>query len=167
MSPAAELLDDELADIDLDAPEPGSDDDEDAPAHSDLGYEAERPAPPQVNALGATPIALPTEKLSRGVCRLCQDGFDKEGGVALFPPPGRIDRTVCAVCQGKRNREIVEQTKEVIRDLKAAVAVGNTTDERAHMKCLIGLVGEVQANETMRAIAAKHNEPSSKRGGRR
>lgn len=164
MSPATDMFDDEPAD-DLDAPEPGSDDDEDAPVHADTGYE--RPPPPPVNALGATPIALPAEKLSRGVCRLCQDGFDKEGGVALFPTPGRIDRTVCAACQGKRNREIVEQTKEVIRDLKAAVAVGNTTDERAHMKCLIGLVGEVQANETMRAIAAKHNEPSTKRGGRR
>lgn len=111
-------------------------------------------------------VALPvTFEAARGTCRDCQAGFD-DGGAALFPVPGQIARTICGVCQGKRNRSTVESTRAVIRDLKAAVAVGNNADEFDATGRLIELLGPAQAHETARAIRAAHEEPSA-RGGRR
>ena len=54
----------------------------------------------------------------------------------------------------------------MIRDLKAAVAVGNNADEFDATGRLIELLGPAQAHETARAIRAAHEEPSA-RGGRR
>ena len=111
-------------------------------------------------------VALPvTFEVARGTCRDCQAGFD-DGGVPLFPAPGHVARTICASCQGKRNRGSVESTRAAIRDLKAAVAVGNAADEFDATGRLIELVGPAQAHETARAVRAAHDE-SSARGGRR
>lgn len=110
----------------------------------------------------AQPIAF---EPARGTCRDCQAGFD-DGGVALFPVLGQIARTICGACQGKRNRGAVESARATIRDLKAAVAVGNTADEFDATGRLIELLGPAQAHETARAIRAAHEEPSA-RGGRR
>lgn len=153
---AAALVDDE------DMPEPGSfDEDEDGP-RAELGYqrtEVYRPPPPEVYRQPVVPVAT-----VRGVCRDCQDGFEG-GGVALFASPSSIERTLCATCSGRRNRSIVEQVREVIRDLKAAAAVGNAGAERAHAKALALLVGEHQAGETVKAIRDRLSEPAAGRKG--
>ena len=100
------------------------------------------------------------------MCITCQAGFDVPGGVGLHQPPGRIEHTICGDCSGKRNRDTVEQTRDVIRDLKAATAVGNATAERDAFKQLEALVGKHQAGETANAIRAKL-EASGGKGGRR
>lgn len=158
---------------DEDLPEPGSfDEDEDVPAHSDLGYQAEPPAQPALRLVPppteAKPAAFtPSLGTGRGVCRHCQDGFDKPGGIPLFTVAGFGARTVCAKCSGKSHREVVEQTRTTIRDLKAAVAVGNSGEERSLMVTLRALVGFDQAEQTQKAINDKHNEtPATGRGSR-
>lgn len=159
MTAAAALVDDEYED----PPEPGSfDEDEDGP-RAELGYQQTRPPPPEVYRKPVVPVAT-----TRGVCRDCQDGFEG-GGVALFASPSSIERTLCATCSGKRNRSIVEQVREVIRDLKAAAAVGNAGAERDHAKALALLVGEHQAGETVKAIRDRLSEPAAgrKKGGGR
>lgn len=190
MTAPAAIDPDDLDRFDVDAePEPGSDDDEDAPVHADLGYEPPpakewQPAHPARGAVAvigtqvheakppACPpkvLALPSYEAARGVCRSCQAGFDVPGGVMLHQAPGRIEHTICGECSGKRNRDTVEQTREVIRDLKAATACGNAPAERDALKRLELLVGKHQAGETASAIRARLEASggSGGKGGRR
>lgn len=164
---AATAIDPDDPDLfDVDA-EPGSDEDEDVPVHADLGYEP----PPAVAPPPAGPpkvLALPASAAARGVCRDCQAGFDVPGGVMLHQPAGRIEHTICGDCQGKRNRDTVEQTREAIRDLKAAAACGNAHAERDALKRLEALVGKHQAGETIQAIRQRLEAGGGTgKGGRR
>lgn len=134
--------------------------DEDDDPRADLGYEPDRDPPRLVAAKAPEPFTA-----ARGTCPRCKAGEDKPEGVALFPTAGGFRRTVCSTCQGRDNRDHVEQTRGVIRELRAAVAVGNTADERSCLIQLRSLVGATQADETARAIQAAIDTPAAK--GRR
>lgn len=141
-------IDDEEAELDRIAARDRDDE------RASLGYQT-APAPTPSRAAGDAPVYC----ASRG-CK----GY-KPGQMLLQKPGGGGAWDWCQECVSRANRATVERTREVIRNLKGAIVMGQAEEERRLLLELTSLIG-AQANDTAKAIrdAASEKPAAGKRG---
>lgn len=96
------------------------------------------------------------------VCRICQSSVR-----ILHVYPGDSRRSVCATCQGRANRKVVDRMGEAVKAIKAAMATKGTDGKPGRNERAEQFLKDQGYEDTVLYFAKKRDteETNPKRGG--